>query len=159
MSNSKSSTILKTSTIVYWKVVHCNLSTYSFSWFTDRDWTREETDYLFSLIHEYDVRFYIVADRYDFKPSPPRNQHHETPAAVNANVGQFGEDVTIKEEAASPEKMDVDEPVKTNGVDDGQEVGPSPANDNVVGLTGSANTVSAKPRKIEVCHSHPLTFI
>jgi len=30
----------------------------------DPEWTKEETDYLFNLIHEYDCRFYIVTDRY-----------------------------------------------------------------------------------------------
>lgn len=32
----------------------------------DDDWTREETDYLFSLLQTYDLRFTIVMDRYDF---------------------------------------------------------------------------------------------
>jgi len=38
----------------------------------DSDWTREETDYLFSLVKEFDVRFYVVADRYDFPGGRPR---------------------------------------------------------------------------------------
>ena len=40
--------------------------------FTDPEWTKEETDYLFNLISEYDSRFYIVNDRYDFPGGPPR---------------------------------------------------------------------------------------
>ena len=39
----------------------------------DPEWTREETDYLFNLIREYDSRFYIVNDRYDFPGGPPRS--------------------------------------------------------------------------------------
>lgn len=31
------------------------------------DWSREETDYLFSLCREYDLRFIVIADRYDYK--------------------------------------------------------------------------------------------
>ncbi|KAG4303445.1 hypothetical protein PCK1_000409 [Pneumocystis canis] len=31
------------------------------------DWSREETDYLFSLCREYDLRFVVIADRYDYK--------------------------------------------------------------------------------------------
>ena len=40
--------------------------------FTDPEWTKEETDYLFNLISEYDSRFYIVNDRYDFPGGPSR---------------------------------------------------------------------------------------
>ncbi|KAJ5907752.1 hypothetical protein N7495_000434 [Penicillium taxi] len=32
------------------------------------DWTREETDYLTELAHEYDLRWVLVADRYDYQP-------------------------------------------------------------------------------------------
>ncbi|KAI0832741.1 hypothetical protein BC628DRAFT_1414996 [Trametes gibbosa] len=32
----------------------------------DQDWTKEETDYLFELVREYDGRFYIVHDRYEY---------------------------------------------------------------------------------------------
>ena len=40
---------------------------------TDQEWTKEETDYLFYLIREYDSRFYIVNDRYEFPGGPPRS--------------------------------------------------------------------------------------
>jgi DNA methyltransferase 1-associated protein 1 len=39
----------------------------------DPEWTKEETDYLFNLICEYDARFYIVNDRYEFPGGPPRS--------------------------------------------------------------------------------------
>ena len=39
----------------------------------DPEWTKEETDYLFNLVREYDSRFYIVADRYEFATGPPRS--------------------------------------------------------------------------------------
>ena len=32
----------------------------------DKEWTKEETDYLFDLVRSYDARFYIVADRYEY---------------------------------------------------------------------------------------------
>ncbi|KAJ5635218.1 uncharacterized protein N7484_008531 [Penicillium longicatenatum] len=32
------------------------------------DWDREETDYLMDLAHEYDLRWVIIADRYDYQP-------------------------------------------------------------------------------------------
>ncbi|PCH40988.1 hypothetical protein WOLCODRAFT_137117 [Wolfiporia cocos MD-104 SS10] len=39
----------------------------------DKDWTKEETDYLFELVREYDSRFYIVHDRYEFPGGPQRS--------------------------------------------------------------------------------------
>ncbi|KAG9121976.1 swr complex subunit [Ceratobasidium sp. 392] len=32
----------------------------------DAEWSREETDYLFEVAREYDVRFFVMHDRYDF---------------------------------------------------------------------------------------------
>ncbi|OBZ70255.1 SWR1-complex protein 4 [Grifola frondosa] len=39
----------------------------------DSEWTKEETDYLFNLVREYDNRFYVVGDRYDFPNGPERS--------------------------------------------------------------------------------------
>ncbi|KAI0303932.1 hypothetical protein BC826DRAFT_903276 [Russula brevipes] len=39
----------------------------------DPEWTKEETDYLFNLIREYDSRFCIVNDRYEFPGGAPRS--------------------------------------------------------------------------------------
>ncbi len=38
----------------------------------DQNWTKEETEYLFSLCREFDARFVVIADRYDF-PSKHRS--------------------------------------------------------------------------------------
>ncbi|KAH7914414.1 hypothetical protein BJ138DRAFT_400416 [Hygrophoropsis aurantiaca] len=38
----------------------------------DRDWTKEETDYLFNIVKEYDSRWYIAHDRYDYPEGPVR---------------------------------------------------------------------------------------
>ncbi|KAG6854886.1 hypothetical protein C0991_012076 [Blastosporella zonata] len=47
-----------------------NVFTYSQDEYTrfleDKDWSKEETDYLFSVAREYDVRWFIVHDRYDY---------------------------------------------------------------------------------------------
>ncbi|KAF0451022.1 SWR1-complex protein 4 [Gigaspora margarita] len=34
---------------------------------TDKDWTKEETDYLFKLCDNYDLRFTVIHDRYEYK--------------------------------------------------------------------------------------------
>lgn len=38
----------------------------------DKEWTREETDYLFDLVRQYDARFYVVADRYEYSGGSTR---------------------------------------------------------------------------------------
>jgi DNA methyltransferase 1-associated protein 1 len=38
----------------------------------DEQWTKEETDYLFGLVEGYDLRWYVVHDRYDFPNGPLR---------------------------------------------------------------------------------------
>ncbi|KAH9824911.1 hypothetical protein DFH28DRAFT_942191 [Melampsora americana] len=47
-----------------------NVYTYSteeyYHYLRDDDWTKEETDYLFSLLKDYDLRFPVISDRYDF---------------------------------------------------------------------------------------------
>ncbi|KAF7792812.1 hypothetical protein EIP86_003911 [Pleurotus ostreatoroseus] len=39
---------------------------------TDSEWTKEETDYLFNLVREFDLRWYVIADRYDYPGGQPR---------------------------------------------------------------------------------------
>lgn len=36
------------------------------------EWTKEETDYLFKLVGEYDSRWYIIHDRYSYPDGVPR---------------------------------------------------------------------------------------
>ena len=48
------------------------------------DWTKEETDYLLELAKEYDLRWAIIWDRYDFAPRAPEDA--ETEAASTAVV-------------------------------------------------------------------------
>lgn len=38
----------------------------------DKEWTKEETDYLFDLVKEYDLRWQVIADRYNYKGGKPR---------------------------------------------------------------------------------------
>ncbi|KAJ7180276.1 hypothetical protein C8R43DRAFT_870600 [Mycena crocata] len=32
----------------------------------DPEWTKEETDYLVNIVHEYDTRWYVIQDRYEY---------------------------------------------------------------------------------------------
>ncbi|PFH51350.1 hypothetical protein AMATHDRAFT_142666 [Amanita thiersii Skay4041] len=39
----------------------------------DKEWTKDETDYLFRIVQEYDTRWYIIHDRYDFPNGASRS--------------------------------------------------------------------------------------
>ncbi|KAF8897712.1 hypothetical protein BD779DRAFT_1492188 [Infundibulicybe gibba] len=53
-----------------------NVYTYSQDEYTqfleDNEWSKEETDYLFALVQEYDARWYIIHDRYDYPSTTAR---------------------------------------------------------------------------------------
>jgi hypothetical protein len=38
----------------------------------DKEWTKEETDYLFNLVRDFDLRWYIIHDRYEYPGEPLR---------------------------------------------------------------------------------------
>ncbi|KAJ6628801.1 hypothetical protein B0H10DRAFT_1777446 [Mycena sp. CBHHK59/15] len=38
----------------------------------DPEWTKEETDYLMNVVREYDTRWYVIQDRYDYPGGVPR---------------------------------------------------------------------------------------
>ncbi|CAK5265766.1 unnamed protein product [Mycena citricolor] len=40
---------------------------------TDKDWTKEETDYLMNIVHEYETRWYVIHDRYDYPAGSARS--------------------------------------------------------------------------------------
>ncbi|KAF5014801.1 hypothetical protein F66182_14088 [Fusarium sp. NRRL 66182] len=48
------------------------------------DWSREETDYLLGLVAEYDLRWVIIADRYDYQPKVSENSDANATALVTA---------------------------------------------------------------------------
>ncbi|KAK5661645.1 hypothetical protein OQA88_9745 [Cercophora sp. LCS_1] len=49
----------------------------------NEDWTKEETDYLLELAQEYDLRWTIIWDRYEFTPkAPPGDPAGDTNMAV-----------------------------------------------------------------------------
>lgn len=48
----------------------------------NNEWTREETDYLMDLVTEYDLRWIIIADRYDYQP--PMDSEPDANAIVPA---------------------------------------------------------------------------
>lgn len=45
----------------------------SFTSSTDKEWTKEETDYLFSVARDFDLRWYIIYDRYEYPEGASRS--------------------------------------------------------------------------------------
>ncbi|KAG0156909.1 hypothetical protein PDIDSM_4092 [Penicillium digitatum] len=65
---------------------------------TSDDWSREETDYLVDLVTDYDIRWVLIADRYDYQPQmdtkPDANaivpaKHHRTMEQMKARYYKF----------------------------------------------------------------------
>ena len=57
----------------------------------DADWTREETEYLLELCEQFQLRFLIIADRYEvilMRASCP--QHAMSHACARADLGGRG---------------------------------------------------------------------
>lgn len=54
------------------------------------NWSREETDYLFNLCHKYDLRWFVIKDRWDFDNPEREGQastaEESTKPAVNGSV-------------------------------------------------------------------------
>ncbi|KAL5000750.1 SWR1-complex protein 4 [Aspergillus recurvatus] len=46
------------------------------------EWSREETDYLMDLAEEYDLRWVVIADRYEFQQQPVDNTEETSTALV-----------------------------------------------------------------------------
>ncbi|KAK2801862.1 swr complex subunit [Onygenales sp. PD_10] len=60
-------------------------------------WSREETDYLMDLAQEYDLRWVIIADRYDYPPSQPSsNGNGDSTALVPANQRRTMEELKAR---------------------------------------------------------------
>jgi hypothetical protein len=49
------------------------------------NWSREETDYLFALCHQYDLRWFVIKDRWDFD-NEGFEQQQQQPQPVNAET-------------------------------------------------------------------------
>ena len=53
---------------------------------SDPEWTKEETDYLFNLMREYDGRFFVVHDRYEYPNGPERSIEARTTNVTDASL-------------------------------------------------------------------------
>lgn len=50
------------------------------------DWSREETDYLFTLCQQYDLRWFVIKDRWDWPPDPPHDAVEQSSSSSSKPV-------------------------------------------------------------------------
>ncbi|KAK3381268.1 hypothetical protein B0H63DRAFT_416017 [Podospora didyma] len=78
------------------------------------DWTKEETDYLLELAQDYDLRWAIIWDRYDFSPRPPQGEGIDGAgvAVVPAPKVRTMEDLKVRYYEVAAKMMAVQKPVQ-----------------------------------------------
>ena len=55
------------------EIVNTSAGIFFFISSTDKEWTKEETDYLFNVVWDFDLRWYIIYDRYEYPEGPSRS--------------------------------------------------------------------------------------
>ncbi|KAK3305332.1 uncharacterized protein B0T15DRAFT_531996 [Chaetomium strumarium] len=78
------------------------------------EWTKEETDYLLELAKEYDLRWPIIWDRYEFVPKPPEGEEANgtSTAVVTAPKPRTLEDLKARYYEVAAKMMAVQKPAQ-----------------------------------------------
>ncbi|AEO64564.1 1d1dfa0c-cbf9-46bb-9ede-9c0acb1400c9 [Thermothielavioides terrestris] len=78
------------------------------------EWSKEETDYLLTLASEYDLRWPIIWDRYDFVPKPPPEEQADgtSTAVVPAAKPRTMEDLKARYYEVAAKMMAVQKPAQ-----------------------------------------------
>ncbi|KAK4042605.1 hypothetical protein C8A01DRAFT_13769 [Parachaetomium inaequale] len=78
------------------------------------DWTREETDYLLELAQDFDLRWAIIWDRYEFIPKPPQEEEANgtSTAVVPAQKARTMEDLKARYYEVAAKMMAVQKPAQ-----------------------------------------------
>ncbi|OTA70453.1 hypothetical protein K449DRAFT_380510 [Hypoxylon sp. EC38] len=87
---------------------------------TSNDWTKEETDYLFGLVRDFDLRWPLIWDRYDYQPKMPEKTTNgeggdgtdPTTAVVPAPKPRTLEDLKARYYEVAAKMMAVQKPVQ-----------------------------------------------
>ncbi|KAK7755994.1 swr complex subunit [Diatrype stigma] len=83
---------------------------------TNNDWTKEETDYLFDLARDFDLRWPLIWDRYDYKQSLPidgeRDGAGSHTAIVPATKARSMEDLKARYYEVAAKMMAIQKPVQ-----------------------------------------------
>jgi DNA methyltransferase 1-associated protein 1 len=78
------------------------------------EWTKEETDYLLELAKEYDLRWPVIWDRYEFVPKPPEGEEADgtSTAVVTAPKPRTVEDLKARYYEVAAKMMAVQKPAQ-----------------------------------------------
>ncbi|CAK7213344.1 swr complex subunit [Sporothrix curviconia] len=80
------------------------------------DWTKEETDYLMGLVKDFDLRWPIIWDRYDYRPadeaSPAADSTAMVPAGLSDGSSRTMEDLKVRYYEIAAKMMAVQKPAQ-----------------------------------------------
>ncbi|KAL2263791.1 hypothetical protein VTK26DRAFT_5083 [Humicola hyalothermophila] len=78
------------------------------------DWTKEETDYLLMLAKDFDLRWPLIWDRYEFAPNPPQEEGADgtSTAVVPAPKSRSMEDLKARYYEVAAKMMAVQKPAQ-----------------------------------------------
>ncbi|KAK3682124.1 hypothetical protein B0T22DRAFT_470390 [Podospora appendiculata] len=78
------------------------------------DWTKEETDYLLSLVKDFDLRWTIIWDRYEYSPKHPEGTfvNGDSTAVVSAPNPRTMEDLKARYYEVASKMMAVQKPAQ-----------------------------------------------
>ncbi|KZF25615.1 hypothetical protein L228DRAFT_244490 [Xylona heveae TC161] len=78
------------------------------------EWSKEETDYLVNLCIEYDLRWIVIADRYDFQPVTKEEQKDgEASALIPAPKKRTMEDMKLRYYEVAAKMLAIHRPINT----------------------------------------------
>ena len=76
------------------------------------DWTKEETDYLINLASEFDLRWIVIADRYEYKPAETTAKGDEM-TVIGPTVPRTMEDMKARYYEVAAKIMTLHHPLST----------------------------------------------
>ncbi|KAK3492468.1 uncharacterized protein B0T23DRAFT_379774 [Neurospora hispaniola] len=76
------------------------------------DWTKEETDYLLELAKDFDLRWPIIWDRYEYAPQQPEGETPDGMAVVPASKPRTMEDLKARYYEVAAKMMAVQKPAQ-----------------------------------------------
>ena len=77
------------------------------------DWSKEETDYLVSLAQEYDLRWIVISDRYEYQPSDPPKENADSMSLTVPSKERSMEDMKARYYSVAAKTMALKQPLQS----------------------------------------------
>lgn len=81
-------------------------------------WDKPETDYLVSLVHEYDIRWILIADRYDYQPTEKPAEGEDSMAVIMQPKHRSMEDMKARYYEVAAKTMALNHPLANMSTDE-----------------------------------------